>query len=464
MVNRDQYNIALLSIDCLRYDRCGFAGNSPSPTPNLDALANDSLRYRRAYATGPMTPESIPGMIAGLHSHNSAALAHDVALKGIPTNTSTLASWLRDHGYQTHAVVSNSHLTDERGYATGFDNFWNPLDTGNDGDDFTTSSRMDSAIATFHRKLTNQNRILNPYLPAYVLYRYLQSQRDWLTPRANQVTDQLIDQHEQEIPSFVWGHYMDVHAPYHPDTIQQIPTPIGLLADGARASNIQTRWMDGVYDDTVRYVDAQIGRYVDHLKMNDRWDNTILIVTSDHGEALFDRGWFGHANRHYLFDELPHVPLLVRHPDIDAKAIDAPVSIGWLHSLIADLANIQKGDFPSDGLNEWRDIDSTETPPVIIDGVDEQGHTVAALSRDKKYIAQQISEVTPDRPEIWHGDDMAYELQEDGREHSTTPGTKVESSLRRAARDRLCSPDDIALLESELDSATERQLAELGYL
>ena len=140
------YNIVLITIDCLRYDRCGFNGCVPSPTPFLDSLAEEALVWDAAYATGPMTPESIPGILSGLHSYNSAQFSDDLALKSIPAGQPTVASWLSDCGYSTRAILTNSQLTVDRNYNIGFDTFINPT-----GETATETSQEESNDETLQK-------------------------------------------------------------------------------------------------------------------------------------------------------------------------------------------------------------------------------------------------------------------------------------------------------------------------
>lgn len=104
-------NIVLVTIDCLRYDRCGFNGYHRPTTPTLSKLAQESTIYDRAYTSGPYTPESFTGILAGRSGRNSPYL-DDRALSSLPKNSPTLASEMRDLGFDTIAVVTNPQLSD----------------------------------------------------------------------------------------------------------------------------------------------------------------------------------------------------------------------------------------------------------------------------------------------------------------------------------------------------------------
>lgn len=117
-------NILLLTVDCLRYDRCGFNGYPRSTTPTLTELARYSCIFDNEIASGPYTPESVPGFLAGLHGYNSAYYS-DVDWTAIPNDADTITSHFRDAGWKTVAAISNPHLTVERNFDTGFEVFHN---------------------------------------------------------------------------------------------------------------------------------------------------------------------------------------------------------------------------------------------------------------------------------------------------------------------------------------------------
>ena len=176
---------------------------------------------------------------------------------------------------------------------------------------------------------------------------------EWPTDRGETVVDrftaELTDAADEQ-PFFAWTHLMDLHAPIHPAlTTRDGSTARGLgrylLADTVRASDGQPTRYSRLYDKALRYTDTQIGRVVDTLRSAGVWNDTVLIVTSDHGEAMGERGVNGHRN-HYPYDELLYVPLLVRVPDSDEDGdrIDVPFSLSWLHELTAEVLDIEPMD------------------------------------------------------------------------------------------------------------------------
>ena len=474
-------NILFLTIDCLQYDRCGFNGYTRPTTPTLTELAQSSLVFDNTIATGPYTPESVPGFLAGLHGYNSAYYS-DVDWTAIPNNAETLASHFRDAGWETIATISNPQLTTERNFDTGFDTFRNlrtedtKTEIGNpSGSAGPLRERANSILYSLRdRTRSVENTALSSAL--YALYRYQQLRTDWPTTRGEVVVDSLLDDldaRDRERPFFAWTHLMDLHAPLHPESIREgglawsDATARHLLADAGRMANQHTPAYETMYDSALRYVDAQIARVVEYLQEEGVWDETILVVTADHGEALFERDVYGHQY-HNLFDELLHVPFLVRTPNETADRFDAPFSLAWLHELLADLADISRGSLPATSERSSH-LDDEDRAIALSDSVSHRGHTVTARTARHKFVRhfgeplyrehQLASAVEP-----FNGEGVTYNLRADPAEHLPLNATESTSELRELTEDVQVEPSDIPPLAGELDTEAKARLEDLGYV
>jgi len=390
----NQPNILLITIDCFRYDRCGFNGYQLNTTPFLDNLATQSTVFDTAYATGPYTAESFPGILAGRHGDNSPYYSKPV-LKGLPGDEPTLATELQDAGYETRAVLTNPHLTPDRNFDRGFESFENiRAEETESGDGSSEPGR----ISKFLTNLRNRGRWGEDdwVRLLYAIRRYRQLWSGWPSLNAETVLNRFsssLEEVENE-PFFGWTHLMDLHGPIHPDTVRKgeltnaMRTTDQLRYDAARWANRRSGGYESMYDSAVRYVDDQIQRFVRELEDRGRMSNTVLIVTGDHGEALYDRGIYGHPY-HYMYDELLRVPLLVRTPDDTCSKVQRPFSLAWLHELIGEQVDSFESELPACGWNsETEDTDSQGY--VIADSLTEHGHTIAI--RDEK---KQV------RPTFW---------------------------------------------------------------
>lgn len=442
--------------------------------------------FDAAVAPGPRTSESVPGIVAGLLSADCAYL-DEHAYKSIPAGAPTLATRFRDEGYRTAAVLSNPQLTPARGFDRGFETFLN-LRTGTDSDDRSESNPGEDTtplgpLTRFRNALRDpvRNRLrdrglsaFSPWTLAFLLERLVKRRSDWPTVAGERVVTELINALDAgDRPVFAWAHLNDLHAPLHPDRIRAG----GLLDDvsdlrlfrwdGRRVADTFEPGYAAMYDSALRYVDAQIGRVVEYLQATDQWDQTILVVTADHGEALHDRGVYGHASgsdryaydstRDYMYEELLHVPLLVRTPDGGDRRVREPFSLVWLDELFADLMNFDRGPSPrSSGRTDH--FGPTADTVVLADAISADGHTIVARSGRNKRISPCLG-----GNRGADADAFLFDLQTDPRERTDRAPDSELPVLSNATEALSTSPNDLQPVRESLDTDTRNQLEQLGY-
>jgi len=490
-------NIILVTIDCLRYDRCGFNGYHRPTTPVLSQLAQDSTIWDRAYASGPYTPESFTGILAGRSGRNSPYL-DDRALSCLPNNSPTLASEMRDLGFDTIAVVANPQLSAKRHFSNGFRYYENlrtnelrdDSKTVNENRDNETNNTRRKAflsgwISSIFRKIKD-----NDDLPLWITgagysgYRFFQMQTDW--PIVNSVD--VINRFCTVIKSrgsrshsdsnsrgfFAWTHLNDLHAPIHPTLVRNSELNPGvsvrklLMWDAARASQSPKGQYDQMYDAALRHIDAQIGTLIDRLKQLGVWDETVLIVTSDHGEAFYERGVWGHQ-QHYLYDEVLHVPMLIRDPESQESRTEGLFSLAWLHEMIADLAGVDRFNLPiTSCVPEF--AAENDDRIIVSDSITQHGHTVSTRNSEFKLIKHYDSQTdTPERALGGLHDEELYRIRSDRGEHIPIDANYVPADLLKFANrirthiDEMTPVDDLSS-GNELGTERQEQLQDLGYL
>lgn len=464
-------NVLLVTIDCLRCDRCGVYGHHRNTTPTLDTLTQDGFLFESAFATGPATTESFPGILAGRLSAQTVA-GDTIYQKCLPDGTSTLASHLRDNGWDTAAVISNPRIGEHVGTDHGFAAFRN-LRTSSDGADDSSGSSLlpDLAVGEKLYQLRERMREFDslPYryeIP-FLAFRYYQDLSGWPSVRGETVVDTFLDVlATRSSPFFGWTHLMDVHGPLHPQTVID-----GGLSDrgpftqfrshARRVSDIYDSQSEARYDSSVRYVDAQLRRIVDWLKSNDLWGETALIVTADHGDALHDRGIYGHP-QHYMYDELLSVPLVIRIPGREGGQIAHPFSLGWLHEVVTDICDVDSLDVPLTSSYESHLEPGATTDDVLLaDSIGQQGHSIAARQGMLKYVTQ-TGELA-DRTATRVGPSGYYRLDRDPKERQAVD--ESNAGLEQAADEITVEPDDLLVQKrsSGIDNATLDQLKQLGY-
>lgn len=475
-------NVVLVTIDCLRYDRCGFNGHNIDTTPFLDSIAADSHIFDQAYATGPYTPESFPGILAGLHSPN-VAYYDDLIWKAIPEGSQTIAERLHETGYSTAAALSNPHLSANRNFDKGFSEFRN-LRVERTGEIADTESSVTSGSPSYIDRLFE--RVRKPFrrmyrsssLPASaftsmaIAHRFRQL-RDWPSVDAKDVRAQLerfLPENEKGDPFFAWTHFNDLHAPIHPRVVNEtdilrVNRLQQFRCDAHRIADTHEPYYDLLFDSAVSYVDCQIEHLVSTLKSKGLWDETVLIVTADHGEALYDRSVYGHP-RHYMYEELLHVPLLVRIPGKEGKRIQAPFSLGWLHELICEVLNLDNGDLPASGRTcSHLDPSDPEKGTVISDSLSRVGHTVSVRSSEWTYVnhyGPSLDESYPDADWPTGLTGAGYHTN-DRKERRSVELERVPEEISSIADSHASEPSSLDKLEGSLDPDVEHRLQVLGY-
>ncbi len=253
-------NILLVTIDTLRADH---AGTAYVEAPVLEGLKRDGVSFDRAMATAPLTLPSHASLLTGQYPP-SHGVRHNGVFK-LAAESVTLAERMRDAGYATGAVVAASVLERRFGLDQGFDAF-------------------DDAIATGTRA----------------------NSAGYAERNATEVTDLATRWLEDtERPFFLWTHYYDPHANY------SAPEPFSEL------------YPDSPYRGEVAYVDHELGRLLAALEAQGRLENTIVVVTSDHGEGLGQHGEGTHS--YLIYDSVAHVPLIVSGPGIPSAVRVAQV-------------------------------------------------------------------------------------------------------------------------------------------
>jgi len=302
-------NILLVTIDSLRYDTWI---DLQSELPAHSALADEGVSFERAFVTGPGTSQSFPGLLTGTY-----ALSHG-GLGPLTDSRPRVAAHLRRQGLSTGGFHSNPFLSTHFDYDTGFDEFvdyQNPL--------------MGVATRVFPRGI----EISDPKLQAVdevldltgflkgVYKRVKGKSRPYVN--AEVITNDAIEWlSDTDRPFFCWAHYMDVHHPCFPpeeyraefgvahldnDTVSRRYTD--LIEDATTATEVELREMKDLYRASVCYVDDQVDRLVRSLREQGVFEDTLVVLTSDHGELHGEYDQFGKPAR--MYDELLRVPLIV---------------------------------------------------------------------------------------------------------------------------------------------------------
>ena len=309
-------NVLLVSIDTLRPDHLHAYGYDRPTSPTIDRLAREGARFENAIAPTSWTLPSHITLLTGLPPS-----AHGVTKGGrrlLPEAT-TLAEIFHRTGYETVGFVSGPFLRAIYGYEQGFD-------------------RYDDEIATPILRASHSD-VTSPKLVEKLL--------GWLGDR------------DDSRPFFAFLHMWDPHYDFIPpppyDTMFD-PDYEGTMTGENFTSSKDFRWgMDerdfehvlALYDGEIRYTDDHLGQIIEALESQGLLDDTIIVVTSDHGEEFLEHRRKGHAQS--LFEEVIRIPLVVRYPKgVRAGAVfDDQVRLADVAPTIVGLAGVDAAGFPS---------------------------------------------------------------------------------------------------------------------
>jgi len=422
-------SLILIVLDTVRADHVGCYGATRPTTPHLDAFAAENATlYLQARSTSPFTLASTASLLTGLHPSQHHAARPGSAALPIRPDIPLLAELLRETGYQTAAIVANHiYLNTIYGFDRGFEHFDDRVG-GDVGKHLALAQMWGASLRAGHVPYRDAGEITDAAI-------------DWISNH-RRATD----------PLFFFLNYLDAHAPYLPpppfDRAFGAEEPIDPLSPEPAIWPL-------LYDRELRYVDEQVGRLFAALKAEGVFDDAMIVVTADHGEALGEHGIPWH-NWH-LFESLIHVPLLVKPPGRRAAASNPePIDGSDVFRLVSrELGLDAPAAVPGGVLAEWYPL--TSLSPAQIrwgerTGIDPTANRVAWLEGSRKLIVASTGEV------------QAFDLDSDPHEERPLPlgPAEVDAARERAGAWWSAHP----LVESEapaLDPQRLEAMHALGY-
>ena len=282
-------NVVLVTIESLRTDHVGCYGGARPTTPALDALAQEGMVYERAHSVTSWTLASHASLFTGLYPSVHRA---DRPLSRLDDHHETLAELLAGAGYQCGGVVSGPYLRRPHGLHQGF-SFWDErpssLDMSESHKDVTSPAMLEG-LERFLARIDGDR-------PFFLFAYFWDPHFDYLPPAPYdrsfvEPTDEPIDLHDYEAEE---------------------PVHLGIRPE-------QLAYVRSQYDGEIRWTDEHLGRLCARLRERGAWDDTLVIVTADHGEGFFEHGSKGH--KHDVYEESVHVPLVVKYPGAGPRGRD----------------------------------------------------------------------------------------------------------------------------------------------
>ncbi len=356
------WNVLFITIDTLRYDHTTFGGYATSPkkrdtTPRLSELVKQATSFTFCNAPSAGTMASIPAIITSKYFHSGLALDEHVE-PGMPPRlkpeNTLLSEIMKRGGYHTGVIASHEYWNDW-GMEQGVDDYDNTIGKTPDPWRVAADQVTDRALAWISR----------------------QQGRKW----------------------FLWAHYIDPHGRYvaHPDVVDY----------GSSEPDL--------YDAEIKWTDQQIGRLLDELQRMPSTPNTIIVITSDHGDSMGEHtvpvGTHGTA----LYFELQHVPMIFYIPNNPPRQIGGAVSNLDIVPTIAELTGIDVHDLSFEGRSEV---------PAIFYGIEDHARIVFA---ETNAPAPQRAAISERYKLIYYLNSNLYEffdLKTDPTEHANLASQK----------------------------------------
>lgn len=481
-------NIVVVVLDTTRFDDA----LDSSIAPTLVDIGTAGTTMTQAISTAPWTLPAHASMVTGTYpSKHGAHSDHERLGDSLPT----LPEILQNAGYKTACVSNNTWLSRESGFDRGFDTFeqmWQVVQSEtalSELVDVTEESRL-KAVG---RRLSEGNPLANV---ANILYRLVMSQRsdyggerttswvaDWLTAQAG----------PSGPPFFLFVNYLEPHLSYEPpqrlaerflpagytyEEAMEIPQqPWEYLAEKVTLEERELEALRGLYRAEVAYADEQLAKIKRRLIETGQWEDTVLLVTADHGENIGHHGMLDH--QYCLYDSLVHVPFVVQGgPFTDGDVVRTPVSLTDIPPTLLDVAAVEapaaRAEFQGRSLHP----DSKEpAPEYVISEYLAPLPSMEALEQNVGELPDHVYEydrslraIRTNEYKLIRGSDGSVELYE----LDTNPAETINiSSTNPQEVERLSTHldewlDSFQHADTEesvtINGARKEQLEELGYL
>ncbi|MBD3233108.1 MAG: sulfatase-like hydrolase/transferase [candidate division Zixibacteria bacterium] len=426
-------DIFLIVIDCLRYDCISGMGQGVS-TPHLKRLIDDGIFCKKAFAQCSWTKPSIASILTSLYVSQHNVLTN---LSTINPQLVTLAEVLKEREYYNCGFHNNVHLRNIYNFDQGFHHY------EYFGKEYPIPFDFNVPRLHFFRVIDILVKsVIGGETYVGLFYKNALSSTERIIKHVDSNADR---------DMFVFVHYMDPHAPYfrHPfDGTKHDPPPTE-LTDTIKNDIFNT------YKQEIQFTDSAVGMLLQELDKLDMYDESLIILTADHGEEFLEHGGWEHART--LYNELIHVPLIIKLPE-NRQANNVDSSLVQLIDIAPTITSLVGAHAPG----EWEGIDlmSDEIRSwVYAEKIN--GKTI--LTHDDKLYVTDGSDVS--LPTLAY-----FDLKEDYDESANLADDPAYEERIRELDDSLRSIElrlastKVESFETELDFETREQLKALGYL
>ena len=437
-------NVLLILLDTVRADRLSAYGYNRDTTPNLKKLAARGVIFNEARSPAPWTLPSHASIFTGRWPHE---LGLEDGRK-LDQTFPTLAEYLAERGYATSGFVGNTYFCNSWfGLGRGFLHY----------EDYYEENVLISPEEAF--RCTAIGRWVIRQLGTSYLVRPETVHHPKDASRIKRDFLRWVDKNPSR-PFFTFLNYIDAHDPYQTPPgfdrnfgIKPTTQDDFLLIHGwhqknkAKLSPRDLTMINDAYDDCLLALDEQVGQLLDDLESRGRLDNTLIILTSDHGEQFGDRKLFGHG--HSLYRPEVHVPLIVVAPKNvpSGRVIPQPVTLRDIPATIVDHLGLggEPSPFPGHSLARfWGPNPPAESEPSLceVDATMKIAKTSVWPPSQRGPLASLISEGTVYIRDALGGEEL-YDIAKDHDERSNLIASEPHQAIldrSRSTFDRLIPP------------------------
>jgi len=472
-------HVLLISIDTLRADALSSYGNVQVTSPVLDAMAADGIRFEEVLTQAANTATSHATLFTGAYpwTHRVSNVSKgDESFYSLPTDFTTLAESYAMKGYATAAFTDGGPFSPKWNLMQGFDHHENMLEG--------VAAKIDQLFVHLD-ETADEERSRFLFLHTYEVHQPYLPPVEWTQRfRSNPDYDGPLVQAERKARE-----YIDKRG-------RKSLRGRELVEDSRQFTKADTEYLWDMYLGAVAYTDYQMGLLFDGLRERDLYDDTLIIVTSDHGEEFGEHGYYGHSQ---VYRETLSVPLIIKLPKGSPEAwrgtvVPERVSQVDVHASLMDFANVpspygvgyslfeglRTGTFPertsfaetTEGFNAQEVVGFTRLSRSA-----HAGNSAVMLSQGREGDHHHLLDLT-DAPRVGQraGKPILTDLvMEDGESKLTGDLTRLDElhglveqvlvHLHAAAEDRKVIVKDLALLRSNsIDEGTRAEMEALGYL
>ena len=482
-------NIVLIVMDTVRAADIFQPQTQSCITPAISTIADGGIRFEQAVTTAPWTLPSHASLFTGSYpSKHGAHAGH----KQLGPGLKTLAEVFTDANYETVAVSNNTWISEEFGFARGFETFyktWQYVQSETDLGKIAREEEGADKIRGVADAISDGNPFVN--LANAIYGQFFRKTEDDGAKRTNEWIEDWVSTRDETRPFFLFANYLEPHLEYRPPeehTERHLPVGVsyeeamsisqdawGYIAGTVDLTDEDMEILRALYRAEISHLEERINEVKETLQEAGEWEDTMFIVTSDHGENIGDHGLMDH--QYALYDTLLHVPLFIHGGPFENDDIDDLIQLVNLPPTILDTLDIEAPEFRKQMQGTSFHPDATESREFAVadymapqPSMDALTKRVGNLPDHVQKYNRSLRAIRTDQHKYIRGSDGStelYDVQSDPGETKEISDNNedVVEALDEELDEWLDSFEHAeATGDVSMDDDTKSRLEDLGYL